>query len=81
MRLFLFFLTVFLFLSPLWWVGFAVAAYYMVRYVGYELVFVGVLLDALLGTAFSTFPFIYTAALLTLLLCALFIRPRIFMHE
>lgn len=81
MRIFLFCITVLLFFSPLWWAGFVVAGYYMMRYTGYELVLIGVLLDALLGTAFAPVPFIYTTVLIVLLLCVLFIRPRIFVHE
>jgi hypothetical protein len=64
------------FVGP-WWLLAVAAFFYAFRYVAYELLVLGCMLDLSYGAGAAPFPALYTIAALALVLFAAVVKPRL----
>ena len=63
-------------LMPLWFFALCAFCYALFR-PGYELILIGVLVDAQFGTASPGFPYMYTAATVLIVFGLIFLKPHL----
>jgi hypothetical protein len=67
-----------------WWVTFAIAVLFLVRFSGYEILFWGFVMDVLYGASlpgFFGFPFMGTAGAALLLMVSFLIKRRLIFYR